>query len=229
MHDFPHYISLLTSFVILIFSVVVHEIAHGYAALKLGDPTAKHEGRLTLNPIPHLDLLGSFLLPGLFLVSGAPFLLGWAKPVPVNPHYFSNPPKGMMWTALAGPLSNLGLAFIFSLVLGLGLAAPLSTSFKSLFLQIIQGGIYLNIILAVFNLLPIPPLDGSKICVPFLPPSAQHHFLNLEPFGFVIIFALAYFNLLTPLLLIIVKPLWLFFVVVQLVFQWLWTQVFILL
>ena len=135
----------------------------------------------------------------------------------------------MMWTALAGPLSNLGIAFIFSLVLGLGLAAPLPSPFKALFVQVIQGGIYLNIILAVFNLLPIPPLDGSKICVPFLPPSVQHHFLNLEPFGFVLIFALAYFGLLTPLLLMIVKPIWLFFLVVQVVFQWLWVQLFVLL
>ena len=141
-------------------ALTIHEFAHGYVAWRLGDPTAKMQGRLTLNPLAHLDPIGTLLL---FL-----FYFGWAKPVPVNPHYFRHPRTDMIWVALAGPISNV----IFALVLGLafrplmnyGLIEP-----YGLFYKMITLGVFLNLMLAFFNLLPIPPLDGSKVVSGLLP------------------------------------------------------------
>ncbi len=148
---------------ILVVSVVIHEVSHGFAANWLGDPTAKLAGRLTLNPISHVDPMGSVILPAILAISGSPFLFGWAKPVPYNPY---NLRKGGIWgesiVAIAGPASNILIALVFGLLLQMGIipenASGLAVSI-----------VFLNVLLAVFNLIPIPPLDGSKIFSQILP------------------------------------------------------------
>jgi Zn-dependent protease len=141
-------------------SVVVHEVAHGYAALYFGDKTAEYAGRLTLNPLKHLDPFGSVILPLILVISNAPFLIGWAKPVPYNPANLRDQKKGVLWVASAGILVNLAIAIFFGLVIRLSVATGiLGPSFVSLASVIVL----LNIVLAIFNLIPIPPLDGSKI------------------------------------------------------------------
>ncbi len=164
---------------ILILSIIVHEVAHGVAANWLGDPTAKYAGRLTLNPIPHLDLIGSIVLPLLTFFSGG-FIFGWAKPVPYNPFNLRNQRWGELLVALAGPASNLLLATIFGLVIRL---LPLSQSFTTIFSLVVL----MNLSLAIFNLIPIPPLDGSKILFAFLPLSMLHIRYFLERFGFILV------------------------------------------
>jgi Zn-dependent protease len=151
--------------IILIFSVVIHEMAHGYAANWLGDPTARLAGRLTANPIPHLDPMMSVILPGLLLVTGSPILFGAAKPVPYNPYNFTNQKWGEAIVAVAGPASNIAIALIFSLLIRSAELLQLSQAFVTLAFQVV----ILNIFLALFNLVPIPPLDGSKILPKFLP------------------------------------------------------------
>lgn len=148
--------------VILIMSVVIHEIAHGYAALHFGDTTAKHQGRLTLNPLKHLDMFGSVLLPLLLIITKAPFLIGWAKPVPYNPENFHpvDRRRGTLWVAAAGILANLALAVFFSLVIRL--VSAFTPSLAGV-VPLAGSIVLVNIVLAFFNLVPIPPLDGSKI------------------------------------------------------------------
>jgi len=150
---------------VLIFSVVIHEMAHGYAANWLGDPTARLAGRLTANPIPHLDPMMSVILPGLLLVTGSPILFGAAKPVPYNPYNFTNQKWGEAIVAIAGPASNIVIAIIFALLIRSAELLQLSQTFVTLAFQVV----ILNIFLALFNLVPIPPLDGSKILPKFLP------------------------------------------------------------
>jgi Zn-dependent protease len=146
--------------IVLLMSVVVHEVAHGYAALYFGDKTAEYAGRLTLNPLKHLDPFGSVILPLLLVISNAPFLIGWAKPVPYNPANLRDQKKGVLWVASAGILVNLAIAIFFGLVIRISVATGiLGPSFVSLASVIVL----LNIVLAIFNLIPIPPLDGSKI------------------------------------------------------------------
>jgi Zn-dependent protease len=151
--------------IILIFSVVIHEMAHGYAANWLGDPTARLAGRLTANPIPHLDPMMSVILPGLLLVTGSPILFGVAKPVPYNPYNFTNQKWGEAIVAVAGPASNVAIAIVFAVLIRSAELLQLSDTFVTLAFQVI----ILNIFLAFFNLVPIPPLDGSKILPKFLP------------------------------------------------------------
>jgi len=149
----------------LVFSVVLHEVSHGYMAYALGDPTAKLEGRLTLNPLKHLDPFGSVFLPIVLVLTHSPILFGWAKPVPYNPY---NLKRGGVWAeglvALAGPASNMGIAIVFALLLRAG-ASSMSESVVTLAFTIIV----MNVMLAIFNLIPIPPLDGSKIISTLLP------------------------------------------------------------
>ncbi len=155
--------------VILIMSVIIHEMAHGYAANWLGDPTARLMGRLSPNPLVHLDPMMSVILPGLLLATGSPILFGAAKPVPYNPYNFTNQKWGEAIVAFAGPLANFAIAGIFAVLVRLADVLSLSSSF----IQLAIGVIMLNIFLAFFNLVPIPPLDGSKILPRFLPYSLR--------------------------------------------------------
>jgi Zn-dependent protease len=187
---------------ILIPSVVIHEVAHGLMALKLGDPTAKNQGRLTLNPIPHIDLLGSIVIPAMLIMSGTSFIIGWAKPVPINPIYFKNPNKGMMWVALAGPASNIGIAIIAALILRV-------SSPDAVLLQIpLILAIQLNLVLAIFNLFPVPPLDGSRVLMYISPPSLQRLLLMIEPYGILVVAVLSYFGAFGPYLNYLVTPIY---------------------
>ena len=179
--------------VILIFSVVIHEVSHGAVANFLGDPTAKYAGRLTLNPIKHLDPIGSVILP-LFLIvmaqiTGGGIIFGWAKPVPINPFNFRDQKYGSAKVSLAGPAANLALALFFGLALRF---LPLILGVPGLAL-IFSYIVYINILLAVFNLLPIPPLDGSHILFTFLP-GKEHIRAILSQYGlFILLFVLFFF------------------------------------
>ncbi len=169
---------------ILFFSIIVHEVSHGYAALRSGDPTAKYSGRLTLNPLRHIDPFGTIVLPILLILMRSPFLIGWAKPVPINPYYLRNPKKDMAKIGAAGPLSNLGLAIIFAIIYritGMG--------FISFFLLY---AVFINLLLFLFNLVPVPPLDGSRIVAGFLTHDAYEKYMRIEPYGFIIVFALLF-------------------------------------
>tara|TARA_B100000745_G_scaffold130817_1_gene85246 strand:+ start:5821 stop:6444 length:624 start_codon:yes stop_codon:yes gene_type:complete len=159
---------------ILVVSVVIHEVAHGFAANWLGDPTARLEGRLTLNPVPHVDPMGSIILPAILALSSSPLLFGWAKPVPYNPY---NLQKGGRWAealvAFAGPAANIGIAIIFGIIVRLGI---LPAGAEMLAVSIV----FLNVLLAIFNLIPIPPLDGSKILPRILPRSLAMHYERMR-------------------------------------------------
>ena len=192
---------IIFEFIVLIFSAVLHEVAHGYEAEHLGDPTARDAGRLTLNPLKHLDLFGSILMPiALFVATGGAFFFAAAKPVPYNPNNLKNPRTGAAKIALAGPATNLLLAVIFGIILRVSVYFPLPTAF-TLFLSVI---VYLNIALGIFNLVPIPPLDGSKILFAALPQTQTSyrimHFLERYGLVFVLLFVFFGFELLIPLM-----------------------------
>ena len=181
---------LIVKFIALILAVVIHEFAHGYAAYLLGDPTAKRAHRLTLNPIAHLDLFGSVILPLVLVFTGSPVLLGWAKPVPFNPGYFRDPRRGIMIVGAAGPLMNFLAALLSAAVFHfVGALSHLAALFFFFFCAT-------NLILGIFNLIPIPPLDGSRIVLGILPDDLVPAYLRLESFGFIIIFALLWLGVL---------------------------------
>lgn len=179
-------------------AITCHEAAHGFAAYLLGDPTAKQAGRLTLNPLKHLDPLGTLALV-------LTRMIGWAKPVPVNPMYFKNPQRDMMIVALAGPAANMILAVMFSLVVKVILSldvndmSPLMLKILEPSVMIANAGVIINLALCFFNLLPIPPLDGSKILAGFLPREAAFKFMSFR-YGFVIVILLAMLGLLGSLI-----------------------------
>ena len=179
---------MIAGVVIVLMSLTVHEVSHGYAAYKLGDPTAKNAGRLSLNPLKHLDPIGALML---FI-----FGFGWAKPVPVNPYYFEGDRrKGMMEVSFAGPASYLLLAFVLIAIYTIGHFGTLDYAYSMTGL-ILYRAITLNIYLAVFNLIPIPPLDGSKILAGVLPQATAYKFLTtVEQYGFLILMALVFFHI----------------------------------
>lgn len=195
--------------VILLFSVVVHEVMHGLVALKFGDHTAERAGRLTLNPIPHIDPIGTLLVPAMLFIIPAitgvrpGFFIGWAKPVPVNPLHFTDIRKGELMVSLAGALSNLGLAIIAAVLFRL--VASFSPNY--LIMQVLEFAVSINLMLGIFNLLPIPPLDGSKVLLSQLPYKAAREFERLSQYGFIILIALLYFGVIGVILNLIVTPL----------------------
>ena len=180
---------LIVKFTALIFAVVIHEVAHGYTAFLLGDPTAKHAHRLTLNPLAHLDIFGSIILPVvLVLTNNVPF--GWAKPVPFNPAYFRDPRRGIMLVGAAGPAINFVAAVLSAVIFRLVAPLPHLVAGFLVFFCVI------NVILGVLNLIPIPPLDGSRVVLGLLPDDLARNYLKIEPFGFILILALLYLGVL---------------------------------
>jgi Zn-dependent protease len=192
-------LQLVLSLVATFAAVILHEVAHGYVSWRLGDPTPKQQGRLTANPLAHIDPIGSIVVPLALWAIKSPFLFGWAKPVPINPAFYRNPLKGTLYVALAGPLSNVAAALVATGVgrLILGVSDPFLLHASSFAANLVQAvflflGIFviINLVLAVFNLIPIPPLDGSRVLAYFLPAHWRLRMAQIERFGFLIIFAL---------------------------------------
>jgi Zn-dependent protease len=196
------YMFTILSIAILILSVVVHEVSHGYMADRLGDPTPRLQGRLTLNPIKHLDPVGSFIVP--LITSLAGFTFGWAKPVEYNPYNIKNKRQGEFLIALAGPLSNIVIALIFSVIIR---AVTASGGVSSPFIQISAYIVIINIILAVFNLIPLPPLDGSKILFSILPNQYGHIRFFLERYAPLFILVVVFFlwQIVSPIVPIVFR------------------------
>lgn len=184
---------------ILVMSVVIHEVSHGFMAERFGDKTARHAGRLTLNPLNHLDLFGSVLLPALLYITSG-FVFGWAKPVPYNPDNLSNKRWGTMWVALAGVLANLLVAVFFSLIIRV--APVLGIELPGSFYFITSSIVLVNLALMIFNLVPIPPLDGSKILFSVLPGSFYRvaSFIEQYSLPLLIVFILFFSDILYPIL-----------------------------
>jgi len=179
----------------VILAITLHEAAHGYVAKKYGDLTAYAQGRVTLNPLRHIDPMGTIIVPLLLLAVSSPYLFGWAKPVPVNFGNLRHPKRDMLWVAAAGPGANLLMAFLWALVFKLGLAIP-ESNFSEPMLLMGQAGILINVILLVLNLLPLPPLDGGRIAVSLLPQRIAYRFAQIEPYGFIILLALLFTGVL---------------------------------
>jgi len=188
----------------ILLALTVHEFAHGYVAYRFGDPTARDQGRLTLNPLKHLDPLGTLAF---FIIK-----IGWAKPVPVNPGYFKNPRKDMLWVALAGPAVNLVLAVISALcvkvVWFIATSIPYSALAEGILVplnEVLMASVWINLVLCIFNFLPIPPLDGSKILAGLLPPDMARSYASVERYGFVIIMLLAFTGILSKMIMPIIS------------------------
>lgn len=208
----PEIISFLQQLLVIIpglyLGVVLHEVAHGYIAYRNGDPTARNLGRLSLNPIIHIDLFGSILLPLLLILIGSGIVFGYAKPVPINPGYFRNYRKGIRYSSLAGPVTNFILAFILGLIYSLMIyllkvsghpvneimvTAGIGSRVLEVVITMVWFAIRINIFLGIFNFIPIPPLDGANILASFLPGNAMYRYMSMGRFGFIIVFAFIYF------------------------------------
>lgn len=184
----------------VIFAITAHEVAHGWVALKLGDRTAQMMGRLTLNPIKHIDPLGTVIIPGLLLMVGG-FIFGYAKPVPVTYQNLRNPKSDMAWVALAGPASNMIMAILWALVAKLGIVLVQSgTAMGEPMFYMGAAGILINTMLMVLNLLPLPPLDGGRILTSLLPGPLAWQVQRIEPYGFFVLLGLLYFGILSMVL-----------------------------
>ena len=191
----------------VVFAITLHEAAHGYVAKLFGDRTAEMLGRITLNPIKHIDPVGTILVPGLLLLTakmmgGAPFIFGWAKPVPVNFGNLRDPKRDMLWVAAAGPAVNFAMALAWALLFRFAMPGGVFDSAN--IVEMARIGVSVNLVLMALNLLPIPPLDGGRIAVSLLPMPAAHVFAKLEPFGLFLIVGLLAFgvldNVMEPLL-----------------------------
>lgn len=183
----------------IVFAITIHEVAHGWVARYFGDRTAEAQGRLSLNPIRHIDPVGTILVPALMLWIGG-FLFGWAKPVPVNPSYMRNPRGNMVWVSAAGPTVNLLMAVAWAAVMLLTRSFDLGTTGEWIF-QMAGIGIYINVLLAVFNMLPIPPLDGGQVLTNLLPAGPLSSALErIAPFGLFIVLGLIFTGILAPLI-----------------------------
>ena len=173
-----------------VLAITLHEAAHGYAAKRLGDLTAYQQGRITLNPIKHIDVIGTLIVPAvLLLASGGKMAFGWAKPVPVNFAALRNPKKDMFWVAAAGPGANLIMAIGWALIFKLTLIMP-EHYFSSPLLEMAKVGILINLVLMVLNLMPVPPLDGGRIAISVLPHALAYNLAKLEPYGLLVIMLL---------------------------------------
>ncbi len=197
--------STLFAIIVLVFSAVIHEVSHGFVAEKLGDPTARLQGRLTLNPLKHLDPFGSVILPLLLSLLPGGIIFGWAKPVPYNPFNLKNPEKGAALIALAGPVSNLFIAAVLSAVYRL--IPFLSYGNQTLLIagELISAIVLINIVLGIFNLVPIPPLDGAKVILPLIPDRARNFkrfFYEQNQYGwiFLIVFIFVGLPLISPVI-----------------------------
>ena len=171
----------------VIFAITVHEAAHGFAARYFGDMTAEREGRITLNPLKHIDPFGTILLPALTLLVGG-ILFGWAKPVPVNFSHLRHPKRDMLWVAAAGPASNFVMALFWALIIKLSILYP--TAYSEPMALMGQAGVMINVVLMVLNLLPLPPLDGGRIAVSLLPNHLAYKYAQIERYGFMILIVL---------------------------------------
>jgi Zn-dependent protease len=196
-----HFENVIILYPILIFSIIIHEIAHGWVAERFGDDTARVMGRLTFNPIPHMDIIGTVVLPIMGLLYPGGFLFGWAKPVPVNPYRLNNPKKDMMWVGLAGPASNVMLALTAAFVMWLlrnytAFPSWFDTSAHTLLFIVLE----INIVLFIFNLIPVPPLDGSRIVAAILPPALAYRYAQLENYGIILVLILFATGIVTAIL-----------------------------
>lgn len=202
MSDATQFIRILAIWAIpVLFAITVHEVAHGWVAWKRGDPTAMLMGRLTLNPIKHIDPFGTILLPGILLLFHSPFLFGYAKPVPVNFGGLKDPKRDMVLVAIAGPAANLLMAFFWTLMLWMGGHLPGALTYIGEPMRLMgEAGIMINIILIIFNLIPIPPLDGGRVAVGLLPASASTALSRIEPYGFIILIVLLFTGVLWSVL-----------------------------
>ncbi len=198
----------------VMFAIIVHEVSHGWVADKLGDPTARNMGRLTLNPIPHIDLFGTILMPLLLYLMThnnphGPLILGYAKPVPINPYNFKHPKKDMALSSLAGPGVNIVMAlsfvFLLHIVLSIG-AGNIPDLARDLLTVLLKTGVIINIVLAVLNMIPIPPLDGSRIVYWLLPEKEARMYYRLERFGIVILLVLLSTGIIGRIMIPIIRP-----------------------
>jgi len=181
----------------VLLAIILHEVAHGWVAEKFGDNTARWMGRITLNPIKHIDPVGTILIPLGLVIMGSPFLFGYAKPVPIDFRKLNNPKRDMIWVALAGPATNLILALLSTVLLALVMLLPTSLFWIIEPLAMMcQASIIINMVLCIFNLIPLPPLDGGRIAVGLLPGPMAWQLSRVEPYGFMIIIALLVFGVL---------------------------------
>lgn len=198
----------------LVFAIVLHEVAHGWVANKLGDHTARDLGRLTLNPVSHIDLIGTIIMPlALFLLTDGQMLFGYAKPVPINPSNFKDPKKGMALSSLAGPGINMAMALVFAFVLRIvmppieGLVSTEIWEWVAIPFGLMLGyGVLINVVLAVLNMVPVPPLDGSRVVYWLLPNKLATAYYRLEAFGMVILLALLMTGVLGKIIWPLIKP-----------------------